>query len=98
MIISKQEISRLLSASPSTNRAVRGKAPIFELDTFSPEAIEPTATEVQHLQQVIKALPDIRQDRIAALKAEIDSGSYSVTSDDIADLIIRRALADNTSM
>ena len=98
MIISKDEVSRLLSTSPATNRAARHKALVRELESLQKETLEPTVSEVEHLQQVIKELPDVRRDRVEILRAEIEAGSYTVTSDDIADLIIRRALADNTSM
>ena len=38
------------------------------------------------------------QERVQALKAQIDNGTYHVSGEDIADLIIRRALADNTAI
>jgi len=50
----------------------------------------------QLVQQVTKdviAMPD-REDRIAELKAKIETGKYHVTGDQIADAMIRRAIAD----
>lgn len=49
-------------------------------------------------QAVIEVLgmPD-REDRIADLKARIEAGSYNPSGDDIADAMIRRAIADQMS-
>ena len=38
-------------------------------------------------------MPD-REEYIAELKAKIDAGQYNPTSDDIADAMIRRNIAD----
>jgi anti-sigma28 factor (negative regulator of flagellin synthesis) len=43
-------------------------------------------------RQVIE-MPD-RNDRIAELKAQIDSGTYNVSSAEIADSMIKRSIAD----
>jgi len=41
----------------------------------------------------INQMPD-REEVIASLKARIESGEYNPTSDDIADAMVRRTLAD----
>lgn len=98
VIISEQEVNRLLAATPSNRKAARSVSMMNELRKLSTEQAEASASEIQHLRQVIKELPDLRVDRIAMLKSQVESGSYHVTSEDIADLIIRRALADDTSV
>jgi anti-sigma28 factor (negative regulator of flagellin synthesis) len=45
------------------------------------------------VQDVVR-MPD-REDRIAELKAKIDAGKYKPTGDEIADAMIRRAIADS---
>jgi flagellar biosynthesis anti-sigma factor FlgM len=60
--------------------------------------ISDRAQEVQRITQLIKDLPDVREDRVQELKAQVENGTYNVSSEDIADLIIRRALADNTAL
>lgn len=103
MKISEQEISRIFSLSSSQ----RSGAPAFAV--VAENRIAPTgqaaqveisnrAQEVQRITQLIKDLPDVREDRVQALKAQVESGTYNVSSEDIADLIIRRALADNTAL
>lgn len=46
----------------------------------------------QVIQEVLN-LPD-REDRVAELKARVDAGTYNPSGDEIADAMIRRAIAD----
>jgi anti-sigma28 factor (negative regulator of flagellin synthesis) len=48
---------------------------------------------VQEVTQAVMRMPD-RGDRIAELKAKIDSGTYQVSGEEIADSMIKRAIAD----
>lgn len=60
------------------------------LDTY------PRPNDAELVQQVVDAvmqLPD-REDRIAELKARIESGNYNPSGDEIADAMVRRAIAD----
>ena len=55
------------------------------------------SSEAQGLQQqiaAIKALPDVRQDRVNELTLKIESGQYQVDAAKLADQMIGRALAD----
>jgi anti-sigma28 factor (negative regulator of flagellin synthesis) len=49
---------------------------------------------VKKITQDVIEMPD-REDRIAELKAKIESGQYNVTGEEIADTMIRRAIADH---
>jgi anti-sigma28 factor (negative regulator of flagellin synthesis) len=48
---------------------------------------------VQNLTEAIVAMPD-REEMIEALRAKIEAGEYHPTGDEIADTMIRRAIAD----
>lgn len=48
---------------------------------------------IKELVAAVRAMPD-REDRIAELKARIESGEYKPAADEIADAMIRRAIAD----
>ncbi len=103
MKISELEVSRLLSFSPSERNASvssslssEGKA--ARGGQAARVDISDKAQEVQRITQLIKSLPEVREDRVQALKAQIENGTYHVSGEDIADLIIRRALADNTAL
>ena len=55
------------------------------------------SSEAQGLQQqiaAIKALLDVRQDKVAELSHRIESGQYQVDAAKLADQMIGRALAD----
>lgn len=106
MKISTEEVSRLLAFAPSdrsTNRSSSANATavingITNLTEAATVHVSPSAHEVQQIKKLVNSLPDQRTDRVQALKAQIDSGSYNISGEDIADLIIRRALADNTAL
>jgi anti-sigma28 factor (negative regulator of flagellin synthesis) len=56
----------------------------------------PKATDgplIKQVTQEVINMPD-REDRIAEVKAMIESGNYNPTGDEIADAMIRRAIAD----
>ena len=103
MQISEQEISRLLAYTP----VERGRIDVATLDASTAVVrttdaahvdISTSAKEVRRITELIKDLPDVRADRVQELKAQIENGTYHVSSEDIADLMIRRALADNTAI
>jgi anti-sigma28 factor (negative regulator of flagellin synthesis) len=48
---------------------------------------------IQDVTRQVLEMPD-RADRIAELKAKIESGTYNVTGDEIADSMIKRSIAD----
>jgi flagellar biosynthesis anti-sigma factor FlgM len=47
--------------------------------------------------EIARNTPDIREDRVAELKAKIQSGEYKVSSEDIADGMLREAIKDELS-
>jgi negative regulator of flagellin synthesis FlgM len=106
MKISTEEVSRLLAFTPTGRiggtAAVTSPSQAAYETSQSREAasveVSSTAQEVQQIKKLINQLPDVRQDRVQALKAQIESGTYQVSGEDIADLIIRRTLADNTTL
>jgi negative regulator of flagellin synthesis FlgM len=44
--------------------------------------------EVAKIQGQIKKIPDVRADKVKALKSQVESGSYYVSSDKIANKIL----------
>ncbi|MEQ1823121.1 MAG: flagellar biosynthesis anti-sigma factor FlgM [Fimbriimonadaceae bacterium] len=69
-------------------------AEIQEMDL--PLETYPRPEDVDLVNQIvdkIAQMPD-RQDRIDELKAKIASGTYNPSGDEIADSMIRRAIAD----
>ena len=103
MKISEQEVSRILAVSPTGRGRTRTALTPPETGTSSNSpaatvAISPTARDIYQAKKALDQVPDVREDRVQALKAQVENGTYHVSGEDIADLMIRRALADNTAL
>ena len=102
MIISKSEVARVLE-NLFDDRGAEGQlhSPIHEgaVAVLDGNPLDGSAQSdlVAHARKAYDELPDVRVDRVQALKAQIEAGQYHVSGEDIADLMIRRALADRTS-
>lgn len=89
MRISDEQVQKVLSQQ---REALVGEIQDMDLE-MEPS---PKPTDGPLIEQVTKAvveMPD-REDRIAEVKAMIEAGIYNPTGDDIADAMIRRAIAD----
>lgn len=56
----------------------------------------PRPEDAEMVKTVVQSVHDmpVREDRVAELKARIEAGEYNPTGDEIADAMIRRAVAD----
>jgi len=54
--------------------------------------ISQTAKYYQVAKQAVSAATDIREDKVADIKAKMSSGTYTVKSEDFADKVINNAL------
>ena len=103
MKISVEEVSRLLAA-PTHNRqaSTLSASPTVDRGIQSREAaqvdVSSAAQDILQAKKYLDRVPDVRAERVQALKAQIENGTYHVSGEDIADLIIRRTLADNTAL
>jgi len=52
------------------------------------------AKEIRELAKVIKDLPDIREEKVAELKKQIDQGTYKVDGEKIAFKMIKEFILD----
>ncbi|MGE5484583.1 MAG: flagellar biosynthesis anti-sigma factor FlgM [Ignavibacteriales bacterium] len=57
-------------------------------------SISPQASEVRKLKEVIAAMPDERADKVEAISKRIAEGTYEVKAADIAEMMLRRSIAD----
>jgi len=99
--ISMQELDRVLQAragigvSPSKGSGVRStEAPRSQGAAASVE-ISAQAQEVRRVTQMVDQVPDVREALVESLRAKMQKGEYEVPSDDIADLMVRRLVADS---
>ncbi len=68
-----------------TGKATKVKRSLVAKDEMS---ISSSAKDVQLASKAIKNVPDVRVDKIKALKEQIDNGTYNVSAIDIADKMI----------
>ena len=53
-----------------------------------------TAKDVQNLKNAISKLPDVREDKVQALKDQIEKGTYRVDADKVADKMVGESPID----
>lgn len=85
MQISDTELKKVLQTG--------GHALIESEDGFEVSPKAEDGPMIKELVAAVRAMPD-REDRIAELKARIESGEYKPSAEEIADAMIRRAIAD----
>lgn len=102
MKISNDEALRAGQIAPTA--ATQGstlKAPVASEGrdrTATPAAqveLSAQAQTIASAKAAVDAAPDVREDLVARLKAQIDGGTYSVSGADIADAMLRRSKADS---
>jgi len=102
LIISVEEVSRLLAQSSQDRSTITRTSQTSDRDIQSRQAaridVSTAAQDIIKVKNQLNQLPDVREERVAALKAQIANGTYHVSGEDIADLMIRRTLADNTAL
>ena len=99
MQISLDEVSRVLRTQPSSRQRSSRMSGSYRAASggdasASTVEVSAEAQEVRRVVKLVKELPETREDRVQALKAQIESGTYQVSGEEIADLIVRRAFAD----
>ena len=53
--------------------------------------------EISHLQDLIRSTPDVRESRIQEIRNQIESGTYNVKAEKIAEKIVGGNLLDESS-
>ncbi len=101
MKISLEEVSRVLELS-RTGRVgaavVSTPPPIDAQEEIAPAAsveLSPRAQEIRQIKFLLDEIPPVREEMVEELHRKIEAGEYNVSSAEIADLIVRRTIADN---
>ena len=89
MRISDSEIKKILNGEYSVVEDIIKHERVSEIKRENEELIAQVTKDVL-------AMPD-REAMIAELKAKIEAGTYNPSGDDIADAMMRRAVADRLS-
>ena len=93
MKISTQEVERIKRVdSHAESRDSRDETTMSSMTHIMETSSAPDV--IHQVASIVNATPDVREEVIEAIKARTTTGTYRVSSEDIADLIVRRALAD----
>lgn len=98
MQISALEVARLLAAEKA--KLAKPGAAELEFKKITPDSLpetttqEPDAAEVARVVKMVNEMPDVREDIVMELKERIEKGEYTVTGEEIAEMMIRRMRAD----
>ncbi len=62
----------------------------------SPDKVELSAQskEMQKIHEVLQTTPDVRAEKVAALKKRIEEGQYEVDSEALAEKMIKESILD----
>ncbi len=81
------------SVAKSSAKARDGAAGV----NISPAAKDRAAASMK-ARDIALSTPDIREDRVADLKAQIDAGTYKIDSGKIADGMMREAIKEHLAL
>lgn len=96
MQISAAEVARLLESQlvgPCKTSGADVEFASITPDSL-PESKTPEAEEIARVVEMVREVPDSRDDIVMALRERIEKGEYSVSSEEIADMMLRRMKAD----
>ncbi len=81
-------------ASRSTFASSSGFAAASISPTVGSQMKSPSHFEIQRVAEIVDTLPDVREDVVASLRSRIEAGTYSVSGEEIAEMMVRRYFAD----
>ncbi len=70
------------------------KAPAANLVPEEKVNLSTTAKDVQNLSNAISKLPDVREEKVQALKDQIEKGTYKVDAEKTAEKMVGESLLD----
>ena len=80
-----------VQAQPKTEPAGEKDAQPQRLKTDT-VVISDAAKRIQEAQKQIQAIPDVRADKVAEIRNQIESGTYQINADQIAGKMIKESL------
>jgi flagellar biosynthesis anti-sigma factor FlgM len=88
--VAKAAVDRVRSAevTPTTPAATDGAAPVTGSEHV---VLSAKAEEVGMAREALQGVPDVRSDRVAKLKQQIEAGTYHVSADEVADKMLNQS-------
>jgi negative regulator of flagellin synthesis FlgM len=96
MIISGKQIQSIMKIYTEQNKVAKSAktaevAPASKKDEV---ILSTQAQEFGQIYQAIKAMPEVREDKVRELSERIAQGNYSVDAKEVAEKMLGRLLAD----
>jgi flagellar biosynthesis anti-sigma factor FlgM len=85
LIVTKNGVQRLESPQQS-ERTLKSSGEQSDSDRLE---LSVRSREMSHLNELIQSTPDIREDKVAKARRELESGTYNVKAEKIAEKIVR---------
>ncbi|MBR4667991.1 MAG: flagellar biosynthesis anti-sigma factor FlgM [Butyrivibrio sp.] len=74
----------------SNNKVNKAQATQKSRDVRDTVSFSSIGKDIQVAKQAVNAAPDVREDRVASLKAAIKNGTYNVSSEDFAEKLLAK--------
>ncbi len=85
-----------VSAKGTSSADSASSAPSASGGSSEQIALSSKAKDIQKAHEVIRSTPDIRTDKVNAIKQQIADGSYKVDSQAVADKILKQVVNDSS--
>ena len=95
MRISNEELRRIAQYGDTQTKQEEGRMfteSVVPIGESVVSALE--SRDMKMIGETLAQIPDIREQIVASLKERIESGTYHVSGEQIAEMMVRRALAD----
>jgi negative regulator of flagellin synthesis FlgM len=79
------------NAQAAETEGEKGRAKVGEDNV----ELSQSARDLQRAQKALQDLPDIREDKVAALKQQIQNGTYDIRADKIAANMLKESLSND---
>jgi len=87
-LISRYKINEDKANSESENQVANSMVPEEKV------SLSFAAKDIQHAGTAIEKLPDVREEKVQALKDQIETGQYNVSGEKIAEKMMSESLVD----
>ena len=93
----RNQIQELIQQQQASEKASQGREARQVSGVGAQEervTLSDQARDIQQARQALSELPEVREEKVAELKARIDNGSYRVDGDKVAEKMIGESLLD----
>ena len=87
-----------IKQAPETQKSTSSETNDNKNGSLSEEKVELSkrASDLNTIRDIVQKTPDIRAEKVALLREKIASGSYTISSQEIADKMLREYLLEDT--